>query len=100
MNDLYISKEQAEAILLKDMRTAGIPLHSITARCMFEVTEDSRGGHNCKLGPTPLWDRKLRVMGGRVLRSEFMETVAELVESGHKFQRAGRAAHRVHSGRT
>jgi len=93
MDDLHISKELAEGILRNDMAAAGIPLDSITARCMFEATEDSRGGHNCRFGATPLWDRELQITGGKVLRSEFMEWVEALVDSGHKYQRAGRASH-------
>ena len=93
MDDLYIAKELAEGILRKGMATAGIPPDSITARCMFEATEDSRGGHNCRFGPTPLWDQELQLKGGEVLRSEFMGWVEALVDSGHKYQRAGRASH-------
>jgi hypothetical protein len=88
----YISCEEAEAYLRKEMEKAGIPLHSTTARCMFEPTKDSRGGNNCKLGRTPLWDNHLRMMNGRVHRPEFRDWVERLVESGNKFQKAGRAS--------
>jgi len=91
MERLYISKGEAEAILQQRMNEAGIPLQSITGRCMFEPTQDSRGGKNCKLGRTPLWGNEIRLSKGKALRSEFMDMVERLVESGHKFQKAGRA---------
>lgn len=91
---LYITRGEAQAILQREMENAGIPLNSTTARCMFEATRDSRGGNNCKFGGTPLWDNHLRLMNGKVLRSEFMARVQQLVESGHKFQKAGRASWR------
>jgi len=61
---------------------------------MFEPTQDSRGGNNCKLGRTPLWENHLYVMKEKVLRSEFLDWVERLVDSGHKFQRAGRSSWR------
>ena len=94
MGELYVSKSEAELLLREKMSQAGIPLHSKTARCMFEATKDSRGGNNCKLGRTPLWDNHLRVVNGKVLRSEFMDWVERLIESGHKFQNAGRSSWR------
>lgn len=89
---LYITRAEAEAILHRHMGEAGIPLKSKTARCMFDPTTDSRGNHNCKFGRTPLWDNELRAIQGKVLRSEFMDWVDRLVESGRKFQKAGRAS--------
>jgi hypothetical protein len=91
--DVYISKGQAKSVLRSLMRNAGIPHDSTTARCMFDATTDGRGGHNCKFGPAPLWDRKLGAVNGKVLRSELMDWARRLVESWLKFQRAGRAAH-------
>ena len=94
VSKLYVTKSEAQLLLREKMSQAGIPLHSKTARCMFEATKDSRGGNNCKLGRTPLWDNHLRVADGKVLRSEFMDWVERLIESGHKFQNAGRSSQR------
>lgn len=93
-DELYISNTEAELLLREKMSEAGILLRSTTARCMFEPTKDSRGGNNCKLGRTPLWDNHLRVVKGKVLRSEFMDWVERLIESGQKLQKAGRASWR------
>ncbi len=90
--DLYISRDEAEAVLRKKMEEAEIPLNSITARCMFEPTEDSRGGNNCEFGRTPLWRNEICLYQGRALRSEFMEMVQRLIDSGHAHQKAARAA--------
>ncbi len=92
MTGLYMSRGEAESVLRAEMEKAGIPLNSITVRCMFEPTKDSRGGNNCKLGRSPLWENHLRVVSGKVLRSEFMDWVDRLIESGRKFQKAGRAS--------
>ncbi len=92
MTGLYMSRGEAESVLRAEMEKAEIPLNSITVRCMFEPTKDSRGGNNCKLGRSPLWENHLRVVSGKVLRSEFMDWVDRLIESGRKFQKAGRAS--------
>jgi hypothetical protein len=89
--ELYINRHDAERIHYSAMAKAAIPLRSKTARCMFEPTKAS-GRNNCALGPTPLWDNCLRVVNGKVLRSEFMDWVDRLTDSGHKFQKAGRAS--------
>jgi hypothetical protein len=91
-SDLCIDRATAHDLLSAEMHKAGIPLESKTARCMFEATRNSSGRNRCKLGVTPLWDNELRVVAERVLRSEFMDWVNRLCESGHTFQRAGRAS--------
>jgi hypothetical protein len=65
-------KEQARTILRKAMIRAGIPPRSTTARCMFEPTKMKFGETKCKFGPTPLWDNRLKVTGGKVLKTEFL----------------------------
>jgi len=88
---LYISRSAAEALLRHRLGEAGIPLGSATARCMFEPI--IRGGRKiCKFGMTPLWDNVLRIIDGKVLRSEFTEWVEKLCESGRSHQRAAHAA--------
>jgi hypothetical protein len=91
-DDLYISKTSAEELLTAELAKAQIPLKSITARCMFETTRNSSGNNRCKFGVTPLWGNELRVLSGRVLKSEFMDCVNRLCDSGHAFQKAGRAS--------
>jgi hypothetical protein len=71
------------------MAEAGIPLHSITARCMFEPTSNSRGDNICCFGGTPLWNG-LHKVNGQVLRSEFIDWVDRLVASGVRRQKAAR----------
>jgi hypothetical protein len=89
---LYLDHASAQNLLVSEMVKAEIPLNSKTARCMFETTRNGSGGNRCKLGITPLWNNELRVTKGRVLRSEFMDWVRRLCDSGHAFQRAGRAS--------
>ncbi|MGH9794102.1 MAG: hypothetical protein ACRD5G_04960 [Candidatus Acidiferrales bacterium] len=91
-DDLYVSELDARAILRECILGAQIPSNSRTARCMFEPTKDSHGGTNCWFGRTPLWNHELRVKNGMVLRSEFMDWVQRLVESGKNYQKAGRAS--------
>jgi len=92
LDALYVDRASGEDLLRLEMAKAGIPLDSITARCMFEATRCGSGQNRCKLGVTPLWNNELRVANGLVLRSEFMDWVQRLCDSGHAFQRAGRAA--------
>ena len=87
---MRLQKILAEEILPAQMTDAGIPLSSITARCMFEATRDSRGRPNCKFGPTPLWTERLRPVNEEVLEFDFKALVAQLIASGHAHQRAGR----------
>jgi hypothetical protein len=94
VSGLYLTKDEAELLLREEMSKARIPLGSITARCMFEPTKDSRGGNYCKLGRTPLWENELHTRSGKVLRSEFLDWVERLIVSGHKFQKAGRSSSR------
>jgi hypothetical protein len=94
LRGLYLTKDEAELLLREEMSKGRIPLGSITARCMFEPTKDSRGGSNCKLGRTPLWENELHPKSGKVLRSEFLDWVEKLIDSGHKFQKAGRSSSR------
>jgi hypothetical protein len=88
----YIDRNPAEVLLHDELVKAEIPLKSKTARCMFETTRNSAGGNRCKLGVTPLWGNEVRVVNGKVLRSEFMDWVRRLCDSGQAFQRAGRAS--------
>jgi len=60
---------------------------------MFERTEDSHGQNRCKFGTTPLWGNELHIVDGRVLRSEFMEKVRELCDSGNQHQETARRRH-------
>jgi hypothetical protein len=92
--DLYITRDEARVLCDSAMEDAGIPLRSKTARCMFEPTKDVRDRSNCAFGPTPLWDNCLRVVSHKVLKSEFMDWVDRLINSGRKFQKAGRASWR------
>lgn len=89
---LYVTRDEAQRTYHIALIKAGIPLSSITARCMFEPTKDGRGRHNCKFGPTPLWENRLRLVNGKVLKSEFNDWVDRLTDSGRKFQKAGRAS--------
>jgi|SRR5271157_481916 len=89
---IYLTREEAQRQLDARLNAAGIPLDSITARCMFMATQDSRGQNRCKFGRTPLWDNELRVIAGRVLRSEFLDLVQRLCDSGQAHQRAARAS--------
>jgi hypothetical protein len=89
---LYINRDAAEEIFRAKLEKAGIPLDSKTARCMFEKTLDSHGVNRCKFGNTPLWGSEIKVRDGIVLRSEFMEMVQRLCDSGQDHQRAGRAS--------
>jgi hypothetical protein len=89
---LYIKREQAEEILREKLLKAGISLDSKTARCMFEKTLDSHNVNRCKFGNTPLWGSEIRVRNGLALRSEFMEFVQRLCDSGQDHQRAGCAS--------
>ena len=91
IDDLYITQEQARMLLDANLKKAGIPPQSTTARCVFEKTKDGRGNNRCKFGNTPLWQH-LRVVRGKVLRSEFMDLVQKLCDSGQDHQRAGRAS--------
>lgn len=91
-DDLYITETSARELLAAELMKAQIPLDSITARCMFQTTRNSSGTNRCKFGMTPLWTNELRVVAGRVLRSEFMDWVRRLCDSGLAFQRAGRAS--------
>ena len=88
----YIDRQAAEILLQAEMEKVEIPLNSKTARCMFERTVDSHGQNRCKFGVTPLWGNELKVVNGKVLRSEFMDWVQRLCRSGHAFQRAARAS--------
>jgi len=88
----YIDRNTAEVLLHDELVKAQIPLKSKTARCMFETTRNSAGGNRCKLGVTPLWGNEVRVVKDKVLRSEFMDWVQRLCDSGQAFQRAGRAS--------
>jgi hypothetical protein len=89
----YISRHEAEFILREKMLEAGIPLNSITARCMFEPTKPINGEHNiCQFGRTPLWANEFGLYQRKALRSEFMEMLQRLVGSGHAHQKAARAA--------
>jgi hypothetical protein len=90
--ELYIDRNKAEVLLQDELTKAQIPLKSTTARCMFETTRNSAGGNRCKLGVTPLWGNEVRVVKDKVLRSEFMDWVQRLCDSGQAFQRAGRAS--------
>jgi hypothetical protein len=92
IDELYLDRASAQDLLVSAFVKAEIPLESTTARCMFEATRNSSGQARCKLGTTPLWENALRIVDGRVLRSEFMDWVNRLCESGHAFQRAGRAS--------
>jgi hypothetical protein len=89
---LHIEREEAEALLYASLSEAGIPLNSITARCVFEATRNSSGQNRCKFGVTPLWGNELKVVDGRASRSDFIELVRRLCDSGHAFQKAGRAS--------
>jgi hypothetical protein len=89
---LYLDPASAQGLLISELVKANIPLESKTARCMFEATRNSSGQGRCKLGMTPLWENELRIVHGRVLRSEFMDWVNRLCDSGHAFQKAGRAS--------
>jgi hypothetical protein len=89
---LYLSRDEAERVLRAQLEAAGIPLDSTTARCMFEPTKDSHRQNRCKFGVTPLWSNELRIVDDRVLRSEFMDWVQRLCDSGQAHQRAGRAS--------
>lgn len=80
----WLTKDDARSILRTEM--AGIPLTSITARCMFERTISSKGVNECAFGRTPLWDNLLHLDDGKALRSEFLDLVRRLVESGNRRQ--------------
>ncbi len=95
--DGEVSREEAERIHDEEIRRAGIPLSSTTARCMFYATEGKRGKW-CRFGATPLWDNCLRVVDGKVSRSELMGWIGRLIESGHKSQKAGQVAYRAVAG--
>src|ERR1019366_1865122 len=88
---LHLGRAEAQDLLISELVRAYIPLKSKTARCMFEATRNGSGQNRFKLGITPLWENELRILDGRVLRSEFMDWVNRLCNSGHAFQRAGRA---------
>jgi len=90
--NIYVTRELAEKVLRERLLSAGIPLDSKTARCMFEKTLDSHNVNRCKFGNTPLWGNEIRVRNGMALRSEFMEFVQRLCDSGQGHQRAGRAS--------
>jgi len=92
IDGIYLDRASAQDLLISELVKAKIPLRSTTARCMFEATRNSSGQARCKLGMTPLWENELRIVNGRVLRSEFMDLVTRLCDSGHAFQRAGRAS--------
>ena len=87
--DRYLNRTEAETAWIKEMSKAGIPLSSITVRCMFAVTRDSKGRNRCKFGKTPLWDHEVHLLDGKVLKTEFEPWIQRLVESGQKHQKAG-----------
>jgi len=84
--DHFVDREQARAVLIREMDAAGIPLPSVTARCMFEQTNNGK----CRFGVTPLWDNELRLVDGRILLTEFTRWIQLLVRSGQSAQRAAR----------
>jgi hypothetical protein len=92
IDGLYLDRASAQDLLISALVEAKIPLESTSARCMFEATRNSSGQARCKLRMTPLWENELRIVEGRVLRSEFMDWVNRLCDSGHAFQKAGRAS--------
>ena len=88
----YIDRASAEGLLYSALSQAEIPLSSTTARCVFEATRNGSGHNRCKFGTTPLWANEIKVIGGRVLRSEFIDLVQKLCKSGNAFQKAARAS--------
>lgn len=87
--ELYLTQAEARDLYEAEMLKSGIPPDSKTYRAMFEPTKDGR----CRLGRTPLWDNEFRARSGdRVLRSEFMDMLQRLIESGQHHQKMGRAS--------
>jgi hypothetical protein len=87
----YLSKASAQALWHDLLTKNQIPLNSVTARCMFNETESSRG-KQCQFGLTPLWNNELRKNSqGEVLYSEFMDLAQRLLDSGKTRQEARRS---------
>jgi hypothetical protein len=82
-----LTYEQAKNLLVGEMRKAGIPLGSKTARKMFKPTKDGKGRNRCNLGPTPLWKHRVPKVGDHVRRGVFMDWVQRLIDSGRSYQK-------------
>jgi hypothetical protein len=86
----YISEAQAKTLLTELMQENHIPIKSISARCVFEETQ-SRFGHQCQFGLTPLWQSILRKNPNRMASyQEFMELAHRLLDSAKRRQAAAR----------
>jgi len=87
----YLSKAAAQTLWQDLLAKNQIPSSSVTARCIFEETQSSRG-KRCQFGLTPLWDNELRKnFRGEVLHSEFMDLVQRLLDAGKTRQEARRS---------
>ncbi len=86
------TKAEAREITASRMKDAGIPLTSVTARCLFERTLSPSGRPECTLGPTPLWDHLANKAADTISEHILMSTLNALVISGHEHQRAGKAS--------
>src|SRR6266478_9837973 len=87
----YLSKLDAQTLWKTLLTENRIPSARITARCMFNETQSSRG-RQCQFGLTPLWDNELRKNShGEVLHSEFMDLGQRLLDSGKTRQEAHRS---------
>ena len=90
LTSLQISETQAKTLLTNLMQENHIPLKSISARCMFEITQ-SRFGHQCQFGLTPLWQNILdRGTNNTVDYLEFIELVHRLLDSAKRRQIAAK----------
>jgi hypothetical protein len=84
-------REAAAQELWQDLLTKSqIPSNSVTARCMFDETQSSRG-KRWQFGLTPLWNNEMRKNShGEVLHSEFMDLARRLLDAGKTRQEARR----------
>jgi hypothetical protein len=86
----YLSKSAAQPLWQDLLSKNDIPSNSVTARCMFQKTQSSRG-NQCQFGLTPLWDNVLRKDArGEILYSEFMDLAQRLMDSGKTRQASRR----------
>src|SRR5436309_11080683 len=83
-----VERSDAQVRVRNAMLAAGIPLTSVTARCMFEPTLAPTTGRNeCQFGATPLWDH-LVTREGNMLESQLNDWIDKLVRSGQTRQAA------------
>ena len=54
-----ISREEAENYYAQELDRVGVRKDSVTARCMFNETTNSKGENLCLFGRTPLWGNEL-----------------------------------------